>query len=99
MTRYIAAIDQGTTSTRCMIFDHAGQVVARAQEEHAQMYPQPGWVEHDPLEIWQRTQEVVRRALEQAGLTPADLAAVVTDIFLNGLRGEATGDRGDGGAQ
>ena len=76
MSRYVAAIDQGTTSTRCMIFDHAGHVVARAQKEHEQIYPRPGWVEHDPLEIWARTQEVVRAALAQAHLGPADLAAV-----------------------
>ena len=60
--KYIAAIDQGTTSTRCMIFDHNGQVVRFAQKEHQQIYPQPGWVEHDPLEIWQRTQDVVQEA-------------------------------------
>jgi glycerol kinase len=65
MTQYIAAIDQGTTSTRCMIFDHSGQVVAAAQKEHRQIYPQPGWVEHDPLEIWQRTQEVVKEAVQK----------------------------------
>ena len=52
MTRYIGAIDQGTTSTRFMIFDHAGGVVGIDQLEHRQIYPQPGWVEHDPLEIW-----------------------------------------------
>ncbi len=67
MTQYIAAIDQGTTSTRCMIFDHSGQVVTVAQKEHLQIYPQPGWVEHDPLEIWQRTQEVVREAIQKTG--------------------------------
>jgi len=76
MARYIAAIDQGTTSTRCMIFDHAGNVVGARQLEHQQIYPQAGWVEHDPLEIWARTQEVVRGALASAGLTPADLAAI-----------------------
>ena len=52
MTKYVAAIDQGTTSTRCMIFDHHGSVVGMHQLEHTQIYPQPGWVEHDPLEIW-----------------------------------------------
>jgi glycerol kinase len=67
MTGYIASIDQGTTSTRCMIFDHNGQVVTVAQKEHRQIYPQPGWVEHDPMEIWQRTQEVVRDALQKIG--------------------------------
>jgi len=63
MPKYVAAIDQGTTSTRCMIFDHSGVVVSAAQKEHRQIYPQPGWVEHDPLEIWQRTQEVIAEAL------------------------------------
>jgi glycerol kinase len=76
MPAYLAAIDQGTTSTRCMVFDQAGRVVARAQQEHAQLFPQPGWVEHDPLEIWRNTQAVVTGALEQGGLTPRDLAAV-----------------------
>lgn len=63
MPKYVAAIDQGTTSTRFMIFDHAGNVVAVDQKEHRQIYPKPGWVEHDPLEIWRRTQEVMRGAL------------------------------------
>jgi len=63
MPKYIAAIDQGTTSTRCMIFDHGGNVVAVDQKEHKQIYPKPGWVEHDPLEIWQNTQEVMRNAV------------------------------------
>jgi glycerol kinase len=73
---YVAAIDQGTTSTRCMVFDHAGGVVALDQKEHAQIYPRPGWVEHAPLEIWQRTQEVVRGALSRGGLSASDLVAV-----------------------
>ncbi|MEW6094357.1 MAG: glycerol kinase GlpK [Chloroflexota bacterium] len=65
MPKYVAAIDQGTTSTRCLLFDHAGNVVASAQKEHQQIYPQPGWVEHDPLEIWQNTQEVMRNAVDK----------------------------------
>lgn len=76
MAKYVAAIDQGTTSTRCIIFDRASNIVAVAQKEHRQIYPQPGWVEHDPMEIWERTQEVVREALQKAGITGADLAAV-----------------------
>lgn len=76
MTAYCAAIDQGTTSTRFMIFDHHGGVIASAQKEHHQFYPQPGWVEHDPLEIWHRTQEVIVEGLTKAGLTAKDLAAV-----------------------
>ncbi len=70
MTEYIASLDQGTTSTRCIIFDHRGQIIAAAQKEHRQIYPQPGWVEHDALEIWQRTQEVARQAAAQ--LAPGD---------------------------
>lgn len=76
MPKYIAAIDQGTTSTRCMLFDHSGSVVSVAQKEHQQIYPQPGWVEHDPLEIWQRTQEVCRAAVAAANLDKGDLAAL-----------------------
>jgi glycerol kinase len=76
MPGYIAAIDQGTTSTRCMIFDHSGTVIAVDQQEHQQIYPQPGWVEHDPLEIWERTQGVVRGAIARARVEPADIAAI-----------------------
>ena len=76
MKKYIAAIDQGTTSTRCMLFDHAGQVVAIDQKEHQQIYPQPGWVEHDPKEIWSRTQEVILGALKSSGLSNHNIAAV-----------------------
>src|SRR5215207_7450471 len=74
MAQYAAAIDQGTTSTRFMVFDHGGQVVSVDQKEHEQIYPKPGWVEHDPLEIWQRTQEVVKAGLGKIQLS--DLAAV-----------------------
>lgn len=76
MTKYVAAIDQGTTSTRCMIFNHAGEPVGAHQLEHEQIYPKPGWVEHDPMEIWARTQDVVKGAMKAAGVTAADLAAV-----------------------
>jgi glycerol kinase len=76
MTKYVGALDQGTTSTRFMIFDHAGAVVAVDQKEHEQIYPKPGWVEHDPNEIWTRSQEVIKGALAKAGITAADLAAV-----------------------
>ena len=75
-TRHIAAIDQGTTSSRCIIFDHAGRIAAADQREHRQYFPQPGWVEHDPLEIWHNVQAVVRGALNQAGLSRADLAGI-----------------------
>jgi glycerol kinase len=76
MAQYVGALDQGTTSTRFMIFDHAGQVVAMDQKEHEQIFPKPGWVEHDPAEIWTRCGEVIRGALAKAGLTAKDLAAV-----------------------
>ena len=74
MAQYAAAIDQGTTSTRFMVFDHGGQVVSVDQKEHEQIYPKPGWVEHDPMEIWQRTQEVVRAGLDK--VKAADISAV-----------------------
>jgi glycerol kinase len=73
---YIGSLDQGTSSTRFMIFDHAGCVVGAHQREHRQIFPQPGWVEHDATEIWQRTQEVIVGALEQAHLKGIDLAAI-----------------------
>jgi len=76
MSRFILAIDQGTTSTRCMIFDQQSTVIAVAQHEHQQYYPQPGWVEHDPNEIWQRTQQVINEALQHAQLTATDIAAI-----------------------
>jgi glycerol kinase len=76
MADYAGALDQGTTSTRFMVFDHSGQVVALDQKEHEQIYPRPGWVEHDPLEIWERSQSVIRAALDSKGLKVSDLAAV-----------------------
>jgi len=76
MADYVGALDSGTTSTRFMIFDHAGGVVSIDQKEHRQIFPQPGWVEHDPLEIRDRMFEVISGALGKAGLLPADLAAV-----------------------
>src|SRR3954463_12461900 len=76
MAKYAAAIDQGTTSTRCMVFDHGGNVVSVAQKEHEQIYPKPGWVEHDVTEIWARTQEVVDEAVASAGASADDIAGV-----------------------
>jgi glycerol kinase len=76
MTSYIGALDQGTTSTRFMVFDRSGAVVSAAQREHRQIYPQPGWVEHDPEEIWRRSVEVIHDALEKKGLSATTLAAV-----------------------
>ena len=76
MTRYVGAIDQGTTSSRFIVFDRAGATVAMAQREHRQIYPQPGWVEHDPMEILHNTRAVITEALRGADLTASDLAAV-----------------------
>lgn len=76
MSRFVLAIDQGTTSTRAMIFDREGHVIGMSQREHRQIYPQPGWVEHDPLEIWQRTQEVVQEALARADMPGSAIAAI-----------------------
>jgi glycerol kinase len=73
---FVGAIDQGTTSTRFMVFDHGGNEVGRHQLEHQQILPQAGWVEHDPHEVWERTRTVVKRALADLRLTAADLAAV-----------------------
>ncbi|MBN1149018.1 MAG: glycerol kinase GlpK [Anaerolineales bacterium] len=76
MAKFAAAVDQGTTSTRCMIFDHSGGVVSIHQMEHEQIYPKPGWVEHDPMEIWARTQDVIKEAVAKAGAKPGDISAV-----------------------
>ena len=76
MSDHIGAIDQGTTSTRFIVFDRAGRVKAMAQKEHAQIYPNPGWVEHNPDEIWQHTREVIAEAMAKGGLQPQDLAAI-----------------------
>ena len=76
MNKYVGAVDQGTTSTRFMVFDHEGNVVSIHQMEHEQIYPKPGWVEHDAMEIWARTQDVMSEALKKAGLTPENLAAI-----------------------
>jgi glycerol kinase len=76
MPKYVAALDQGTTSTRCILFDHKGNIVSVNQKEHKQIYPKPGWVEHDPLEIWERTQQVIRGALEKSGADVSDVAAI-----------------------
>jgi glycerol kinase len=76
VAQYAAALDQGTTSTRCMIFDHGGEVVSVAQKEHEQIYPKPGWVEHDPKEIWARTQEVMDEALDSAGASADDISGL-----------------------
>jgi glycerol kinase len=74
--KYAAALDQGTTSTRAMIFDHSGRTVSVAQKEHEQIFPKPGWVEHDSMEIWARSQEVLDEALDAAGASADDIAGL-----------------------
>src|SRR5688572_10661091 len=75
MPDYVAAIDQGTTSTRCILFDHDGRIVASDQKEHRQLFPRAGWVEHDATEIWANTRDVVARTIARADAKPGDLAA------------------------
>ena len=75
MPDYVGAVDQGTTSTRFMIFDHSGSEVARHQIEHEQILPQSGWVEHDPVEIWERTSSVIQSGMNKANVSAADIAA------------------------
>ena len=76
MADFVGAVDQGTTSTRFMVFDHSGTEVARHQLEHTQVLPRPGWVEHNPAEIWERTSAVIQTVLNTLDLTVADLAAL-----------------------
>ena len=76
MADVVAALDQGTTSTRCLLVNHGGEVVASHQLEHEQIYPKPGWVEHDPEEVWQRTEEVIGNALQKAGIAGGGIAAL-----------------------
>jgi len=76
LANYIGAIDQGTTSTRFIAFDRSGRTVAVSQKEHEQIYPKPGWVEHNPEEIWQHTREVIAETMAKGGLRPGDLAAI-----------------------
>ncbi len=94
MPKYILAIDQGTTSTRCIVFDKNGNIISADQKEHLQIYPKPGWVENDPLEIWNKTLEVIENALRKSDLSPQDLAAVgitnqrETTVVWNKLTGK-----------
>src|SRR5256884_8988247 len=76
MARYKEAIDPGPTSTRLTNIDRPGRAEATAQKEHEQIYPQPGWVEHDAEEIWRRTQDVITEAMQQRGLRAVDIAAI-----------------------
>ena len=82
MPKYVAAIDQGTTSTRFIVFDHGGKIIAVDQKEHQQIYPKPGWVEHDPLEIWARTQEVIAGALKKVS---SDQSPVISENAAIGI--------------
>ncbi|MFE3729376.1 FGGY family carbohydrate kinase, partial [Nocardia sp. NPDC059154] len=75
MRRYVAAIDQGTTSSRCIVFDHQGRIAGVAQREHEQIFPRPGWVEHDPESIWRNTESVIAEALRSCGIGAADVVA------------------------
>ena len=74
--QYVLAIDNGTTSTRAIIFDHAGAKIGTGQLETTQIFPRSGWVEHDPVEIWNNTRTVIDLALEQASLSASDIAAI-----------------------
>ena len=74
--KYIVALDQGTTSSRAIVFDHAQNIVAIGQKEFSQIYPEPGWVEHDPMEIWATQYGVLQEALIKAGITMADVAGI-----------------------
>jgi len=76
MTKIIAALDQGTTSTRCILFDQSGGIISSCQKEHRQIFPQPGWVEHDPVEIWENSIDVIKEALKKAKLDHTDLAGL-----------------------
>jgi len=76
MEKYVGAVDLGTTSNRFMIFDHNCRIVGLAQKEHEQIFPEPGWVEHNPMEIWNNTQDVIREALEKTAVNGRDLAAI-----------------------
>ncbi|MDR3321943.1 MAG: glycerol kinase, partial [Synergistaceae bacterium] len=74
--KYVVAIDQGTTSSRCMVFDKKGLPVVSDQLEHTQIFPKPGWVEHDALEIWARVQDVIRNALKKGNISTGEIAGI-----------------------
>jgi glycerol kinase len=98
MATYIGALDQGTTSTRFMVFDRSGKIISAAQREHAQIYPKPGWVEHDPAEIWRCVCGVIQQAMEARSLQPSDLAGIgitnqrETTVVWNRRTGEPIGN-------
>ena len=76
MGKYIMALDQGTTSSRCILFNEAGEICSVAQKEFTQIYPQPGWVEHNPMEIWSSQLSVATEAMAAHGVSAADIAAI-----------------------
>ena len=80
MKHYIAALDQGTTSSRCVIFDRQGHIVGMAQREFTQIYPQPGWVEQDPMEIWSSQYSVLTEAVAQTGIEPEGWLSPVAGV-------------------
>jgi glycerol kinase len=98
MTKYIGSIDQGTTSTRFIVFDHSGNIIALDQMEHKQIFPKPGWVEHDPVEIFKNTLSVIRNALRKSNLSLKDLAAIgitnqrETSVFWDRTTGDPIGN-------
>jgi len=98
LAHYIGAIDQGTTSTRFIVFDRTGRIISIAQKEHEQIYPKPGWVEHNPEEIWQHTREVIAESMRKGRLQPSDLAAIgitnqrETTIVWNRRTGKPVGN-------
>ena len=76
MKKYVMALDQGTTSSRCVLFDHQGNICSMAQKEFRQIYPEPGWVEHDPMEIWSSQLAVAAEAISKIGATGTEIAAI-----------------------
>ena len=99
MAEYVGALDQGTTSTRFIIFDREGQIVDFDQKEHAQIFPKPGWVEHDALEIWRNTQDVIQGALAKSGIRGVNLSAIgitnqrETSVFVGPAYGKTLRQR------
>jgi len=94
MKKAVLSIDQGTTSTRAILFDHSGTIIGKAQKEHEQFYPKPGWVEHDPIEIWRSTQLVIQNALSSSNLDESEICAIgitnqrETTLIWNRLTGK-----------
>src|SRR5882762_1576214 len=83
---FLLALDQGTSSSRSIVFDRQGRIVAMAQREFRQIYPQPGWVEHDPMEIWQSQLATAKEALAKAGIDPRDTARDIASIGITNQR-------------